>query len=541
MLPQMLELLRIYLRSSFCLSQYTHLSCQVSLKINPSLFFRIFYFQNLEKLIVRFRPSTMLTFSSTNSFQPDDRTDDFSKSALGGSPNHSASRTHDNGFLEFDVTDSGPVNDDTVSGGTIAGENGYDRVFGPNTSRRRRFPPAILRSTQSEEILPSQASRRFPGFDNPRSAISGAELLKLEGKIPRQTVPLSLPLRSPSAVARETPSLRRKSKFSTETTRQRNHQLSRSGADRAMDSPKTVRASYRYQEEMTSSLEWTQENYEQIMFQPSVNSPPPPLETSPSFSSSDAYAYLEQQSPRHLTFSGHQEARDKESANLAHTSQQQPSTTQLTSPSTDSLNSRNHSNWPPDSIYSCYGRLGPSHSAPSLAQTQIADPTSTYNGMTQGVHQYHDRVVADHPPRSDYYLLTREQFQSQSTNADIYPAKFLAAAAPSPSTPSFQLPQPPHLISKHRGGPSRSSRRKVSTASLRSASSNSSLMSFVNYTPGDSQKILAGVAPSGSSKTKARREQEALERKRKLSLAAEKAVKEAGGDWEQLRASGLLM
>lgn len=485
----------------------------------------------------------MMTFSSPNSFQPDDRTHDFSKSALGGSPNHSASRTHDHGFLEFDVTDNSPVDDDTASGGPIAGENGYDRVVGPNTSRRRRFPPAILRSTQSEEVLPSQASRRFPGFENPRSAISGAELLKLEGKIPGQTVPLTLPLRSPSAVARATPSLRRKSRFSTETTRQRNHQLSRRGADRAMDSPKTVRASYRYQEEMTSSLEWAQENYEQIMFQASVSSPPPPPETSSSFSSSDAYAYSEQQSPRYLTFARHQEARSKESANAAHTSQQQPSTGQITSPSTNSLNLTNHSNWPPDSIYSCYGRLGPSHSAPSLAHTQIADPSSIYNGMTQGVHQYHDRVVADHPPRSDYYLVTREQFQSHPTNADIYPAKFPAAAAasPSPSTPSFQLPQPPHLLSKHRGGPSRSSRRKGSSASLRSANSNSSMIGFVNYTPGDSQKILAGVAPSGSSKTKARREQEALERKRKLSLAAEKAVKEAGGDWEQLRASGLLM
>lgn len=489
----------------------------------------------------------MLTFSSTNFFQPDDRTHDFSKSALGGSPNHSASRIHDHGFLEFDFTDNGPVDDGTASGGTIAGENGYDRVVGPSNSRRRRFPPAGLRSTQSEEVLPSQAGRRFTGFENPRSAISGAELLKLEGKIPGQTVPPTLPLKSPSAVARATPSLRRKSRFSTENTHQRDHQFSKSGADRAMDSPKTVRASYRYQEEMAASLEWTQENYEQIMLQASVSSPPTtslPPETSSSFSSYDAYAYLEQQPPRHLTFARHQEARSKERVNPAHTSQQRPSAGQISSLSTDSLNLTNHSNWPPDSIYPCYGRLGISHSAPSLAQTQIADQSSTYNGMTQGVHEYHDRAVADHPPRSDYYLVTREQFQSHSTNADIYPAKFpaaTAAAAPSPSTPSFQPPQPSHLLSKHRGGPSRSSRRKCSSASLRSANNNGSMMGFVNYTPGDSQKILAGVAPSGSSKTKVRREQEALERKRKLRLATEKAVKEAGGDWEQLRASGLLM
>lgn len=492
----------------------------------------------------------MLNFSSTNSIQPDDKTPDFSKSALGDSPNHSASQTHVHGFLEFDVTDNGLVDDETASGGTIAGENGYDRFVGPNTSRCRRFPPASLRSTQSEEVLPSQVSRRFTGFDNSRSAISGAELLKLEGKIPDQTVPLILPIKSPSAVAKANPSLRRKSRFSTETMRQRNHQFSKSGVDRAMDSSKTVRGSYRYQQEMTSSLEWTQENYDQSMLQASVSSPPItslPPETSSSFSSSDAYAYLEQQSPRHLTFARHQEARSKESAKYAHDSHQQPSTGQITSPSTDdSLNLTDHSNWPPDSIYSCYGRAGPSHSAPSLAQTQSADLSSTYTGMTQGVHEYHDGVVADHPPPNDYYLVTREQLQPHSTNADFYPAKFpavaaAAAAATSPATPSFQSLQSPHLSSKHRSGPSRSSRRKVSSASLRSANNNSSRMGFVNYTPGDSQKILAGVAPSGSSKTKARREQEALERKKKLSLATEKAVKEAGGNWEQLRASGLLM
>jgi hypothetical protein len=43
------------------------------------------------------------------------------------------------------------------------------------------------------------------------------------------------------------------------------------------------------------------------------------------------------------------------------------------------------------------------------------------------------------------------------------------------------------------------------------------------------------VAPSGSSKTKARREKEAAEKRRKLSQAALKAVMEAGGDVDSLR------
>jgi hypothetical protein len=58
---------------------------------------------------------------------------------------------------------------------------------------------------------------------------------------------------------------------------------------------------------------------------------------------------------------------------------------------------------------------------------------------------------------------------------------------------------------------------------------------FVNFTPHDSRKILTGVAPSGSSKTKARREKEAAEKRRKLSQAAMKAVLEAGGDVDSLR------
>ncbi|KAL1966715.1 hypothetical protein VTN77DRAFT_3912 [Rasamsonia byssochlamydoides] len=61
-------------------------------------------------------------------------------------------------------------------------------------------------------------------------------------------------------------------------------------------------------------------------------------------------------------------------------------------------------------------------------------------------------------------------------------------------------------------------------------------VSFVNFTPEDSHKILTGVAPSGSSKTKARREQEAREKRRKLSEAALMAVRKAGGDVEALEA-----
>ncbi|KAI4716483.1 hypothetical protein E4T48_07339 [Aureobasidium sp. EXF-10727] len=65
--------------------------------------------------------------------------------------------------------------------------------------------------------------------------------------------------------------------------------------------------------------------------------------------------------------------------------------------------------------------------------------------------------------------------------------------------------------------------------------------SFVNYTPSDSEKLLTGVAPSGSSKTKARREREQVEKRRRFSQAALNAVVKAGGDLAELRDAGLMM
>lgn len=63
----------------------------------------------------------------------------------------------------------------------------------------------------------------------------------------------------------------------------------------------------------------------------------------------------------------------------------------------------------------------------------------------------------------------------------------------------------------------------------------------MNLTPADSGKLLTGVAPSGSSKTKARREKEAAEKRRKFSVAAVRAVVEAGGDLDGLRGAGIVL
>lgn len=58
---------------------------------------------------------------------------------------------------------------------------------------------------------------------------------------------------------------------------------------------------------------------------------------------------------------------------------------------------------------------------------------------------------------------------------------------------------------------------------------------FVNFTPSDHDFLMTGVAPSGSSKTKARREREAADRQRRLNEAVMRAVAAAGGDLTGLR------
>ncbi|KAI5851801.1 hypothetical protein BZA05DRAFT_397855 [Tricharina praecox] len=92
------------------------------------------------------------------------------------------------------------------------------------------------------------------------------------------------------------------------------------------------------------------------------------------------------------------------------------------------------------------------------------------------------------------------------------------------------------------------SARKTSSSSIRTSLKQPQLpptdvsgeRSFVNFTPNDASRILSGVAPSGSSKTKARREREAMEKRRKLSEVATTAILAVGGDTSVLAKVDLL-
>ncbi|KAF2267744.1 hypothetical protein CC78DRAFT_530534 [Lojkania enalia] len=118
----------------------------------------------------------------------------------------------------------------------------------------------------------------------------------------------------------------------------------------------------------------------------------------------------------------------------------------------------------------------------------------------------------------------------------------ISQSSPSRSPSLSPFLQPRFSRRRQSSNPShttRTHRRKSSTSSSH-CTIRSSTVGFVNFTPDDSRKILTGVAPSGSSKTKARREKEAAEKRRKLSRAAVKAVMDVGGDIGGLEKEGLL-
>ena len=154
--------------------------------------------------------------------------------------------------------------------------------------------------------------------------------------------------------------------------------------------------------------------------------------------------------------------------------------------------------------------------------------------------------------------LDQEQYQSnhyqhhhhQPHRATTMPAAAnLSVQMPQPQPPSRHMTRtpsctPPEAVSrKHkRSKSSQHVRRKSSSSGICSREARRTASAdFVNFTSNNSKEILNGVAPSGSSKTKARREKEAADRRRKLSEAAKRAVLQAGGDLEALEREELLV
>ncbi|KAH7555224.1 hypothetical protein BM1_06847 [Bipolaris maydis] len=161
----------------------------------------------------------------------------------------------------------------------------------------------------------------------------------------------------------------------------------------------------------------------------------------------------------------------------------------------------------------------------SESTTTTYSPTNTLHFTTQNTELQGLGITCE-PTPFNYTALPAHICPSSSSSSSF---TSLTHRTPSLTSP----PRKPHPRPRTR--PNSSQPRRSRTSSPHPTSRTTTNTGFVNFTPEDSRKILTGVAPSGSSKTKARREREAAERRRKLSQAAMKAVLEAGGDVERIR------
>lgn len=202
----------------------------------------------------------------------------------------------------------------------------------------------------------------------------------------------------------------------------------------------------------------------------------------------------------------------------------------------------------------------PNASVPQYAATVFNDPFAGLDHSILPMTEHHDALAAGLGITLDPALVSGP-YNAVADVAPLPNTDYSPNAIPTPNG----LPSTPHRRSRQRSdSPSppltepRSGRRasrvpstsrsRCASRHRRAKSTNSTprrpaasdKSGFVNFTPRDSTKILSGVAPSGSSKTKARREKEAADKRRRLSQAAVKAVIDAGGDLDGLAKAGLL-
>ena len=471
----------------------------------------------------------------------------------------------------FDI----PGNEDIASSGSYIADQPASNFSHPQGGRLHRSSHIVFPTTRSNQPILQRRHHRSAGFDRPTAAISGIELLSLEGKIPQENPSTQ---QRPSFSGTPTLPLRRKPKFTPDTLRLSSHRVSKIGTGNGNESPSIMIRPSQYHRQETP--EWTN-RFEQIsLMTPSTSLPlsphphpahstsrnqgsrpspshipsyntrqaesnstidlgqtyVPPAETVPDRITSN-FTFLEENDLEHQTNSS------QDQANLNHG---------LPSNWTQSSNEEDfdftispkelQQEWPQDvpkasRLY--YGNPGAVQSAPALSSPE----TNFSSGSHLVQCNPFGHFIAEDPSEGDL-VTTMDPFQMSAAEIFTSPhhtGKTGQRASTPSSRSSSACPSPPPSTKpapKTRKR-SKSSRRKSSAGALKSPKS-AGAIGFVNFTPSDSQKILTGVAPSGSSKTKARRELEAIERKRRLSMAAEKAVRDAGGDPEKLRAAGLI-
>ncbi|KAK7522535.1 hypothetical protein IWZ03DRAFT_412648 [Phyllosticta citriasiana] len=196
------------------------------------------------------------------------------------------------------------------------------------------------------------------------------------------------------------------------------------------------------------------------------------------------------------------------------------------------------------SLLDAHATAGTGDGAPFSTSSPIVYPTQIF-GTTTPLGPPHNspyvHAPPPHPPIANGHVGIPLGAQAQHITP---PSRSPTNSPPTPNHPYAMHSSRRDSSQNHTQPRPRSHHRRKSSSHQGAGSGGSAprpaSVGFVNYTPDDSRKILTGVAPSGSSKTKARREKEAAEKRRRLSQAAARAILEAGGDLATLEREGLL-
>ncbi|KAL8989465.1 MAG: hypothetical protein Q9169_008355 [Polycauliona sp. 2 TL-2023] len=443
------------------------------------------------------------------------------------------------------------------------GETLTDSTSDASSHSRYIAPQEQAHKSLSKTAFLPQNYQPQPRRERLQPVVSGLELfLDIEGQANRRPRAADPPHSAPATIT--SLPLRRKPRFRTSKTSTLPTKQFQS-ADGHLDT--MIGSSYDYKHESPQSQEWTHGMEHLSLHSETSQFPISPSTVTPHHQNGSVTAF---QTPRHMTLRDeffHGERIDEHSFDA--------------NPSIDSTDEhfdpfQTHDN-------NLHSTMAPHqlHQTPSWAPAVSTSSEATYilssnHGLPESKDSYYTHGLASKSaPALPYQLNTQfsiENFGASSDTIGPLLEDHLPISPPPqhplhsyPEPPALPLPElkpshsPPRRISSPAlpTTPSRASHhqqhrrskstvattpRRKSASTLRAPKSSSSMsMGFVNFTPHDSKRILTGVAPSGSSKTKARRELEANEKKRKLSAAVLRALEEAGGDTEGLRREGLLM
>ncbi|KAL8949822.1 MAG: hypothetical protein Q9222_004109 [Ikaeria aurantiellina] len=494
-------------------------------------------------------------------------------------------------FTDGDTTSSASYVTDSTS--SASSQPRYDIA---KNRAQEQHTTSLSKTAFLPQNYPKRARR-----ERLQPAVSGLELLlDIEGKTDSKSIFSPPPHSAPSTL--QTLPLRRKARFGkTESAslHDRDHRIAKRSSYSANDPPNMIRPLYNYRHESPQPQEWAH-GVDRLSLHPQVGhdvlSPPDPtlshhqgetdtgLEISRHMTLREQFLYGEQSSQQNLpcaqingflSFEANLEVLnqplyDTTSMNitddryhaleddvdnrqlgtaLSHPQLREHSSWDPSDSNSDNANytfSSNHADFGwiaavPEDTACYYSNSFASKSAPALPYQPSRDEVEDSGREMEAPNT----CIMENEGAPKYLTETASQSIDHLTPEEpLYPpitSSTQLIAPENPESPPRRASTPTTASSQSRDRRrSKSAQRRKSAGNLKTPKSPAT-MGFVNFTPSDSRRILTGVAPSGSSKTKARREQEANEKKRKLSLAVLKAVEEAGGDPEPLRKEGLFI